>query len=142
MEELKKRKLMRDSEEGRVAGVCAGLAEYLNIETWIIRVIWFSGVIFSGGFFIVAYIAAWFILDKKPTDPNQVSQTGSKWSSKEKDLDRVIEVKRTVYQAGEPPKQAFHDIVRQFEGIDRRIQKMERYVTSNEFTIKREINNL
>ena len=141
MEQLKKRKLMKDSQEGRIAGVCAGLAEYLNIETWIIRVIWFSGVIFSGGFFIVAYIAAWFIMDKKPIDPNAPPQ-GANWKSGDRDLDRVIEVKRTVYQAGEPPKQAFRDIVRQFDGIDHRIRRMEKYVTSNEFTIKREINNL
>ena len=133
---------MRDSANGRIAGVCAGLAEYTNIETWIIRVIWFSGVIFSGGFFVVAYIAAWFILDKKEVDPLDVSTNKTSWKPANQNIDRMVEVKRSVYQVGEPPRQAFRDIVNQFEGIDERIRAMETYVTSNEFTIKREINRL
>ena len=142
MEKFKNKRLMRDSANGRIAGVCAGLAEYTNIETWIIRVTWFSGVIFSGGFFVVAYIAAWFILDKKEVDPLDVSTNKTSWKPANQNIDRMVEVKRSVYQVGEPPRQAFRDIVNQFEGIDERIRAMQTYVTSNEFTIKREINRL
>lgn len=142
MEKFKNKRLMRDAENGRIAGVCAGLAEYTNIETWIVRVIWFSGVIFSGGFFVVAYIAAWFILDKKESSPMAMGKGSETWSSSNENIDRMVEVKRSVYQVGEPPRQAFRDIVRQYDGIDARIRAMETYVTSNEFTIKREINRL
>lgn len=142
MTQFKQKKLFRNAKDGRIAGVCAGLADYTNIETWIIRVIWFSGVIFSGGFFIVAYIAAWFILDKKETESVDQRDGAVYYGQNEAQIDRAVEVKRTVYSAGEPPKQAFRDIVRQFDGIDQRIRSMESYVTSNEFTIKREINRL
>ncbi len=139
------KKLQRIPSKGKVAGVCAGLAEFSGIETWLIRVIWFSGIIFSGGFFIVAYIAAWFILDKdvteSPTKGSFSSQT-KPWATFEQEIDQAVHVKRNVYQAGEPPVKAFRDIKRQFDGIEARIRGMETYVTSNEYTLKREINKL
>ena len=139
------KKLQRIPSEGKVAGVCAGLAKYTGIETWLIRVIWFSGVIFSGGFFIVAYIAAWFILDKDCSVSRTSDGLSSKtapWTQFEQEIDKAVHVKRNVYQAGEPPVQAFRDIKRQFDGIEQRIRGIETYVTSNEFTLKREINKL
>ncbi len=145
MNKSNSKQLYRIPSKGRVAGVCAGLAEYTGIELWLIRVIWFSGVIFSGGFFIVAYIAAWFILDKDGSNPKHstaFSSAKNQWAKFEDEIDKAVHVKRNVYQSGEPPKQAFRDISRQFQGIDRRIREMETYVTSNEFTLKREINRL
>ena len=31
--------LYRDTENGRIAGVCAGIAEYFKIETWLVRIL-------------------------------------------------------------------------------------------------------
>ena len=53
-----------------------------------------------------------------------------------------IKVKSRVWQAGEPPKQAFHDIRRKFQTLELELQVIERYVTSPEFTVSREINKL
>lgn len=139
------KKLMRIPSKGKVAGVCAGLAEFTGIETWLIRVIWFSGIIFSGGFFIVAYIAAWFILDKDGSISRReggFQAESTPWAKFENEIDKAVHVKRNVYQSGEPPVQAFRDIKRQFDGIEQRIRGIETYVTSNEFTLKREINKL
>lgn len=140
-----KKTLYRNPSKGRIAGVCAGVAEYTGFETWLVRIIWFSGLVLSGGFFFVAYIAAWFILDKKPGSYNVKGNRkgGDQWQRfEDNNLDRHIEVKSKVWQAGEPPKQAYRDIVRQFDGIERRIQHLEGYVTSSEFTLKRQFNNL
>jgi phage shock protein C len=147
--------LQRIPEHGKIAGVCAGVAEYTNIETWLVRVIWFSGFILSGGFFFIAYIAGWFIMDKREPSGasygrhrSSHSAHGSKrndqWHrmSDEEDIDRSVEVKTKVWQAGEPPRVAFLDITRQFDSIERRVRNVEGYVTSNEFTLKREINRL
>lgn len=136
----------RIPSKGKVAGVCAGVAEYTGMESWLVRIIWFSGLVFSGGFFFIAYIACWFILDKDtaPLKKDGQVQSGDQWQRFEEneDIDRAVEVKSKVWQSGEPPKQAFKDICRQFEGIERRVRNMEGYVTSNEYTLKREINRL
>ena len=64
-----KRELFRDPERGKIAGVCAGISDYFNMELWLVRILVVTAVLLSGGpFIVVAYIAAWFILDKKPTE--------------------------------------------------------------------------
>lgn len=60
------RNLYRDPQQGKIAGVCAGLADYFRVETWIVRLLAISGLIFAGFITFTAYIAAWFLLDKKP----------------------------------------------------------------------------
>lgn len=60
------RNLYRDPQRGKIAGICAGLAEYFGVETWIVRLLAISGLIFAGFITFTAYIAAWFLLDKKP----------------------------------------------------------------------------
>lgn len=141
-----KRQLYRIPEQGKIAGVCAGVAEYTGTETWLVRVIWFSGLLLSGGFFFVAYVAGWFILDKKNAAFSNKKKTSGRdqWHrfNQDGDIDRTVEVKTKVWQAGEPPKEAFRDIVRQFDSIEHRVRDMEGYVTSNEYTLRREINRL
>jgi phage shock protein PspC (stress-responsive transcriptional regulator) len=58
------KRLYRHSSSGRIAGVCAGIAEYLDADVTLIRLVW---VVFSivpgcliGG--LIAYVAAWAIM--------------------------------------------------------------------------------
>ena len=146
MTKPERKRLNRLPEQGKIAGVCAGVAEYTGTETWLVRIIWFSGLVLSGGFFLVAYIAGWFILDKAPSSGLDASRGAHKghWGHghQERDIDQTVEVKTKVWQAGEPPRQAYKDIVRQFDSIEKRVRNMEGYVTSNEYTLTREINKL
>lgn len=59
------RKLYRDEFHKKIAGVCAGLAEYFNIDVTIVRVIFLLALIFHGGGFLI-YIIFWIVLPKKP----------------------------------------------------------------------------
>ena len=55
-----KKQLMRSSLDKKIAGVCAGVAHYLDMDPTIVRVIW--GVLaFCYGAGIVAYIILWII---------------------------------------------------------------------------------
>lgn len=144
--------LYRDSENGRIAGVCAGIANYFGLETWLVRILAVTGFfLLAGPFMFVAYIACWFILDKKPHGANAQPQklmfnmSSKGWRNSNvgevKSTNRV-EVKTKVWQAGEPPKQAFHDIKSRFDKAEMRLRKMETYVTSKEYQLNREISRL
>ncbi|QKL34055.1 PspC domain-containing protein [Streptococcus mitis] len=51
---------MRSGSDQKIAGVCAGVANYFDIDPTIVRVIW--GVLaFFYGAGIVAYIILWII---------------------------------------------------------------------------------
>lgn len=58
------KRLFRKSAAGRIAGVCAGIAEYLDTDVTLVRLAWVVLSIVPGGFIggIVAYIAAWAIM--------------------------------------------------------------------------------
>jgi phage shock protein C len=58
------KRLFRNSSSGRIAGVCSGIADYLDADVTLIRLAWVILTIFPGGFIggIVAYIAAWAIM--------------------------------------------------------------------------------
>jgi phage shock protein C len=131
-----KRELYRDPSRGKIAGVCAGLSDYFNMELWLVRIILISAVLLSGGpLFVVAYIACWFILDKKAPSKDEVLKSQDQ-------EERPVEVKFKVWQAGEPPRRALQDLKEQLSRVDIRIQTMEKYVTSPEFTVSHEINKL
>lgn len=139
--------LYRIPSQGKIAGVCAGIADYFGWETWLVRVLMVSGVLFGIPWLVFLYIAAWFILDKKPaaTISEELSEQSqdAKKAAFEKELnDEPIRVKARVWQAGEPPKQAFHDIRKKYMSMEKQLRTMEKYVTSSEFTVSREINKL
>jgi phage shock protein C len=148
--------LHRDPNKGKIAGVCAGIAEYFGMEIWLVRILTLTGFfLLAPPFFFVGYIAAWFILEKKPrglstklkhdafepTSQYNKSQ-GKGWHNiSEQESEKVI-VKSKVWQAGEPPKQAFIDIKQRFTKNEGRLRKMETYVTSSEFQLNRELSKL
>jgi phage shock protein PspC (stress-responsive transcriptional regulator) len=58
------RRLTRSRNEGKIAGVCAGIANYFDVDVVLVRAAW---VVFSivpgaviGG--VVAYLAAWMLI--------------------------------------------------------------------------------
>ena len=59
------KKLYRSASNRMLAGVCAGVAEYFNIDPTVIRVIWAITSLFAfvG---VVAYIACALIIPEKP----------------------------------------------------------------------------
>ncbi len=60
-----RKRLVRPRENRRIAGVCAGLGEYFDIDPTLIRVLWVLAVIF-GGTGILAYIVAWIVMPEEP----------------------------------------------------------------------------
>jgi len=155
---IRRGELYRNSEKGKIAGVCAGIADYFGWETWLVRILVVSGVLFGMPFLIFGYVAAWFILDKSPKQQGKHHNAayhatkGANYSTKESEYkaqgyvaeqdNESIKVKARVWQSGEPPKQAFHDIRKKFGSLEKKLRSMEQYVTSSEFTVAREINKL
>jgi len=127
------KQLYRIPAQGKIAGVCAGLAERFEVETWLVRVGVASAFFLGGsGFIFLMYIAAWFMLDKKP--PQMVNNSGG--------LDHKISIKSKVWQQGQPPQEAFKEVKKQFRQIELRLRNVETYVTSSEYNLSNEIDKL
>ena len=71
------KRLYRNSSAGRIGGVCAGIAEYLDVDVTVVRLGWVVLSIFPGCFIggLLAYIAAWAVMEdiKSPAafDPSR-----------------------------------------------------------------------
>ncbi|PKG58264.1 envelope stress response membrane protein PspC [Shewanella sp. Choline-02u-19] len=131
MSEGKSRTLYRIPQTGKIAGVCAGIADYFNFEVWLVRVVAASIFLLGGtGIVFIIYVLLWMILDIKPgTDKNKLNH-------------KDIEVKKKVWQSGEPAKMALSDVNTQFRTLEIRLQNLERHVTSDNYDLKDQINNL
>ena len=60
------KKLYRNTNNKMLAGVCSGLAEYINIDPTVIRLIW--ALIGLTGAGILAYLIAAIVIPEKPDD--------------------------------------------------------------------------
>jgi phage shock protein C len=59
------KKLMRSSTNKKLGGVCAGLAEYFDMDVTLVRVLWLL-VVLCGGTGILLYIILWIVLPLAP----------------------------------------------------------------------------
>ena len=60
------RRLYKDRFDKKLGGVCGGLAQYLRIDSSIIRLAFIFLTILSGGLFLLAYLILWAILPLGP----------------------------------------------------------------------------
>lgn len=61
------KKLMRSRADRKIGGVCAGLAQYLEIDTSLVRILWFFITLACGIFpGVVAYVLGWVIIPEEP----------------------------------------------------------------------------
>ena len=59
------KQLVRPREGRMVAGVCAGIGEYLGIDTNVIRVLFAALAIFSAGVGALVYLVAWAVVPEE-----------------------------------------------------------------------------
>jgi phage shock protein C len=106
--------LYRDKHNGKIMGVCAGIADYTGINVFWVRLITLA--LFLGqGWPLLVYFAAGFLLNKKPPYLYRDASEQKYWQG--------------VRQS---PKRTAREIRAQFRDIDRRLAAVEsHYVSSN-----------
>ncbi|WP_336789496.1 PspC domain-containing protein [Paenibacillus sp. MMO-177] len=61
------KKLYRSTRDKKLFGLCGGLAEMINVDATLIRILLIVVTIFTSGFAIPVYIIAGLIVPKEPT---------------------------------------------------------------------------
>jgi phage shock protein PspC (stress-responsive transcriptional regulator) len=59
------KRLTRSLYDKKIAGVCGGLAEYLDVDSTLIRLIWLVFVIFPIPMGLIAYLLAWIVIPRE-----------------------------------------------------------------------------
>jgi phage shock protein C len=63
-----RKRLTLSATDKKLAGVCGGLAEYFDVDSSVVRIVWailsiFPGTIIGG---LLAYLVAWIIIPSAP----------------------------------------------------------------------------
>jgi len=116
----------RDKRHGKVFGVCAGIADYTGFDVSLVRVCFLAAMFMSGGGILPFYFIAAMVTPTKP---------------------RALELNdredRQFWQGVRAsPTRAARDIRSRFKDIDRRLADIESYVTTENRTLAREIEQL
>ena len=67
------RRLYKSRTDSLLGGVAGGVAEYLDADPSIVRVIWAILAIVTGGIFVVVYIVMWIVVPDAPASAAPVS---------------------------------------------------------------------
>ncbi|MCP3674819.1 MAG: envelope stress response membrane protein PspC [Gammaproteobacteria bacterium] len=146
-----KRELYRDPRRGKICGVCTGLADYFGLEVWVTRIIAVTALIFFQFPIFIAYIIAYFVLEPKPGTSKHDKYRGfrQKVHSSFKDNDDKSSSKdyrsatvQQVWKKGRVPGQMIKDLSKRYKQLESRLQTMETYVTSKQFELRKEFENL
>jgi phage shock protein C len=119
-------RLYRDTKNGRVAGVCAGLAAFFDIKVRFVRLAVILLTIFSGWVpGILVYIALALLLKPMPENLFKSAEDERFW--------------RTVSVS---PNLSVSELRGRFRTLDRRLAEMEARVTSDEFHLRQKFRDL
>ena len=112
------------------------MADYFNIPVWVARLIAISLFIFVTQLFVIAYIAGIFLLAKRP------AQQGSQSHDQQQNQRNSEQYNRNPFSYQKPASQRLRDIQERLQAVDKKLRRMEGYVTSKRFQFNREINDL
>ncbi|HWR36416.1 MAG TPA: PspC domain-containing protein [Clostridia bacterium] len=62
---IARKRLVRPRNTRKIAGVCAGVAEYFDLDITLVRLLWVIIAIFGGGG-LLAYIVGWIVMPEEP----------------------------------------------------------------------------
>ena len=118
-------RLYRNPRDGWLRGVCAGLGDYFGVPAS-----WFRwGVALSTVFFffptVLFYFGAGFLLAERPDQLYGTPEEESFWQG--------VRVE---------PERTYSGLAHRFRSMERRLRSIEALITSREFRLSREIDNL
>ena len=120
------RRFYRNTDRGMLGGVCAGLADYFGFNLCVTRVLTIVAFFWTGPLAIIAYLAIVLLVPPRPA----VATTAAP-------------VDRQFQQAlRSSPVQTMSDLRGRFQALDRRLARLEKYVTSSRYQLDREFRDL
>lgn len=122
---LRKNRLYKNPRKGFIFGVCAGFADYFAFDATVVRVVAILGSFFAGPLICIGYVVLAFVLPVKPYEGPQA--------------DQVDPVQR---KARSDPHDMLSSVRHRARDLDARLQKLEKYVTSNRFKLDQEFQRL
>jgi len=118
-------KFYRDKFNGKVMGICAGIADYTGVDVTLIRIGMVVMTFITSGTMIPIYFLAGGIAPKKPVDLYENPDDQKFWQGVRSN-----------------PKRTTAEVRSKFRDLDRRLADIETYYTSRNTQLANEIDAL
>ncbi len=63
---LARKRLVRPRTGRKIAGVCAGFAEYFDLDVTLVRVLWLVAIFIPTVIGLFGYVIAWIVMPEEP----------------------------------------------------------------------------
>lgn len=118
-------RLYRDPDNGYVGGVCAGIADYLSIDATVVRgLVLLSAFLFSLPTLFM-YVLAVVFLKRKPRNLYHDTEEETFWREYRKS-----------------PRNTLGQTSNRFRDLEKRLRKLEAYMTSKKYDLDREFRRM
>ncbi len=119
-------KFYLDKRNGKVMGVCSGIADYTGLDVTLVRIGLIAAIVLGAGALLPVYFIAGWVADDQPREV----------AAESKDERKFWQGVRAS------PSQSARDIRGRMREIDRRLADIEQYVTTENRSLAREIEQL
>ena len=126
MQPASRTRFYRDKRNGKVMGICAGIADYTGFDVTLVRICMIAAFFLSSGSILPIYLIAGWITPNKPREL-ELADT---------------EQQRFWQGVRASPARSARDIRSRLRDLDRRLADIESYVTTENRTLAREIEQL
>ncbi len=128
-------RLYRDPSNARIVGVCAGIANYLGAEMWVVRCVAVTGLIFIPSIVFPAYWILYFVLNPPP---DREFDDGEPRSSRpEEHVSPAPELGPKL-----SPRRSLRNLRADLAQVELRLRRIEFHVTSGRYELQKEFNEL
>ena len=124
-DDIPRRRFYRNADKAKVAGVCAGLADYFGFNLKVTRLLAFISLLMAMPVTLLVYFATVFLVPSAP-DPGKRANVDARF--------------RQALRSS--PGQTLGDVKRRYQSLDSRLARLERYVTSPKFNLDQEFRKL
>ena len=135
-------RLARDRENGKLLGVCAGIANYYGLETWVVRLIALTGLVFLTSVTLVGYFVAALLMDPSPIRRRRSRGRRRHRGRRRKNRDRGDLRDDSTEEYSWVPRQRLREVGAEFDQVELKLRRMETHVTSGHYELHRELAEL
>jgi phage shock protein C len=131
-------RLTRDDEHAKIAGVCAGIANYYGVEFWTIRCAAVTALLFFPGIVFPAYWIMYFVMDN-PKSARRREERRQRTSDRTSEREVAMRERQTTAQN---PRRNLKNVRADLQEVELRLRRMETHVTSGQYELQRELTRI
>ena len=155
-----KKRVYKSTRDKKVAGVCAGIAQYFEVSPFIVRM-GALGSLFFGPLAFFAYIAATVIMDRDPNEVLYYQRDAPKHKRTRKHSSHASHHKKSYHSEAYDGKSRYvgprdpgvtntapldkrdmRDCVTKFSSLETKLRRLEAAITSKKFKLHSEMKNM